>query len=69
MVKWMRNEVLKPRKMFSLENFSLRKKIFLKMMLDRPLLKKMVYAFSPKLLFHSPKENGTNGGHGVEILG
>jgi hypothetical protein len=33
------------------------------------MLKKLVCALIPKLLSHSPKENGANEVHGVEILG
>ena len=40
-----------------------------KIELNHLLLKKLVCALRPKLLSHSPKENGTNEAYGVEIWG
>ena len=65
MVKWMRNEVLETREKFPLQKFWFEKQTCFKIELDPLLLKKLVCALSPKLLSHSPKENGENEAQGV----
>lgn len=69
MVKWMESEVFETWKCFPLENFDLRMKTFLKIVLDPLWSKKCVCALPPKLLSHSPKENGKYEAQGVEMWG
>ena len=65
----MKSEFLETREMFPLEKFWFEKQTCLKIELDPLLLKRLVYAVTPKLLSHSPKVNGTNDAHGVKIWG
>ena len=46
--------------MFPLEKIWFEKQTCLKIELEPLLLKKLICALMPKLLSHSPKENGTN---------